>query len=283
MNRINSLFQKLKKKGEGALICYLPVISAEPQQSMEVADIYAREGVDLIELGLPSLKPWLDGRVIQKAHLNAWEQQVTIDVVLDLGSRMRVKYPEWPIVPMTDYSEILRYGADRFVKNCLTADMDAVEIPDYPVFAEGDVHNLRYNLAKSNIQFVSFCEGIKQTDHISPEYHLFRKIVKGTSSFLFIMASPGVTGKRANLAAEYLKDAVQNVRKVQKVEKTDFPVVIGFGLSTPEQVSRVIKEVGADGAVIGSAVTELVLNNGSRKELADFICSVKQATRKNEN
>jgi tryptophan synthase alpha chain len=116
---------------------------------------------------------------------------------------------------------------------------------------------------------------------MSPEYRLFHKIVRGTRGFLFLMASPGVTGKREYLAVEYLKSAVQNIRKAQVEEKNDFPVVVGFGLSTPEQVSRVINEIGADGAVIGSAVSELVLRYGGKKELADFIRSAKRATRRN--
>jgi tryptophan synthase alpha chain len=279
MNRIKTLFQQLKRKREGSLICYLPVISTDLSISMDVADVYAKGGVDLVELAIPSDRPWLDGPVIQRLHLNARARRVSPDTAFAFGRLVRSKYPQWPITPMTDYSVIVSYGTDRFVEQCTRMEADAVEIPDYPVFSAGDPHAFRTKIENSHLDFISFCDGLSQSQETSPEYQLFSQIVKGTRGFLFLMASPGVTGKREHLASDYLKRAVENIRKVQNKEKNDFPVIVGFGLSTPEHVRRVVNEVGADGVVIGSAVSELILAHGGQKELVDFVRSIKQATR----
>jgi tryptophan synthase alpha chain len=65
------------------------------------------------------------------------------------------------------------------------------------------------------------------------------------------MSVTGITGERKELPP----DLVTNVRELRK--SSGRPVVVGFGISTAEQVRLVCTE--ADGAIIGSALVRRMM------------------------
>ncbi len=280
MDRIASTFHKLKDRGEGALICYLPIIDPDLRSSLEIAEVFINAGVDIVELSIPSILPWLDGRAMQLHHKTSVKNRATVDTAFALAKMLRIKYPEWPIAPMSDYSGVMAYGIDRFIEQCISSDVDAVEIPDYPAFGKNDPHNFRQKLRSRNIEFISFCDGLSHAVDPSDEYQLFYKIVADSKGFLFLMATPGVTGRRNDIAEDYLRTAVSNMRKAQNELNTNFPILIGFGLSSAEHVGKVVNDIMADGVIVGSAVSELIHARSSKNELTTFIHSLKIATKK---
>jgi tryptophan synthase alpha chain len=81
-----------------------------------------------------------------------------------------------------------------------------------------------------------------------------RKILVHADGFLYLVALLGVTGARGDLHPE----ALQLIRKVRS--QTDLPVCVGFGISRPEHV-RALSRAGADGAIVGSAIVNLIARN----------------------
>jgi tryptophan synthase alpha chain len=75
------------------------------------------------------------------------------------------------------------------------------------------------------------------------------KIKKCGSGFIYYVSVAGVTGARANVAAD-IGEMVEKIRS-----ETALPVAVGFGISTPQQAGTVAKL--ADGVVVGSALVKL--------------------------
>jgi len=280
MNRLAKMFQTLGNKSEGALMCYLPTIGPDLTRSLEIADAFRKGGVDYIELSIPCVYPWLDGSAMQKHHLESLTTYASVDSAFDLGREVRSRYPDWPILPMAFYSAVISYGVDRFVRKCREIEADGVEIPDYPAFADDDPHSLREKLHRAGVAFITFCDGISMAPRGSREYELLCKLVRGTVGFMFLTATPGVTGARKSMATEYLTNAVRRLREVQDEQGVNFPIMLGFGLSTPEHVSTAISKIGVDAVVVGSAVSRHIHAQESAEELAAFVRTLKQATRR---
>lgn len=272
------MFEKIRTRNEGALLCYLPIIGPGLEKSLEIAQVYKECGVDMIELSIPCSCPWHDGSAMQKHHVTSIDTLATIDVAFALGKRLRSLYPDWPILPMAPYSAITTYGVDRFVKACVEMKADGTLLPEYPAFTQNDPQGLRADLINNGIDYIVFCDGISSSKPETKEYDLLCDIVRGARGFIFQTAVSGPTGVRDSLATDYLKSAVNNVRKVQQIEKNETPILVGFGLSTPEHVSLAINEACADAVVVGSAVSMRIHRNENLEEISKFIRSLKAAT-----
>ena len=66
MNLIDLKFERLKAKGEGALISYFP-LGEIGFDTMDMAKTYIENGVDILEIGFPVRNPYLDGEVISNS------------------------------------------------------------------------------------------------------------------------------------------------------------------------------------------------------------------------
>src|SRR5690625_4503727 len=78
-------------------------------------------------------------------------------------------------------------------------------------------------------------------------------ICEAASGFIYYVSREGVTGVREELAAN-IGEAVAEVKK-----HTDLPVVVGFGISTREQVRQIAAV--CDAPVVGSALVNCVKEN----------------------
>ncbi|MDD5493819.1 MAG: tryptophan synthase subunit alpha, partial [Dehalococcoidia bacterium] len=64
MSRISSVFKQGKRR---ALIAYITIGYPDIKSTLEVSELLANEGCDIIELGIPFSDPLADGVTIQKA------------------------------------------------------------------------------------------------------------------------------------------------------------------------------------------------------------------------
>jgi tryptophan synthase alpha chain len=145
-----------------------------------------------------------------------------------------------PILAMVSYSIIYRRGIDRFVDDCAAAGLAGLVVPDLPL-EESDV--LDATCKGANLSLVRLV-----TPTTPPERAA--EIAKRSTGFLYCVSVAGVTGARTDLP-EGLVERVKWLRT-----KTDVPVLVGFGVSTPEQV-KLLSGV-ADGAIVGSALVRRV-------------------------
>lgn len=219
----------------------------------------AEAGADLIELGIPFSDPVAEGPVIQEADYRALANGTTTDKIFDMVLRIR-KSCNVPLAFMTYANPIFTYGADRFMKNCQGAGIDAVIVPDIP-FEERN--ELLPFCSKHNVTFISMIAPTSQ--------NRIRMIAAEAEGFVYCVSSLGVTGVRQELGNE----ASEMAKLVKEVK--DIPCAIGFGISTPEQAASMIKF--SDGVIVGSAIVRIIAQYGENcvPHVVDYVRSMKNA------
>ncbi|MHC1783084.1 MAG: tryptophan synthase subunit alpha [Anaerolineaceae bacterium] len=278
MNRVDTMFRRLKERNEGALMCYLPESGSNFRYSMEIIDAFVEGGVDMIELCIPGGAPWLDGAPMQTHHKNDFDFGINAERAFELAALVRSRYPELPILPMGYVSAIVQMGVDRFVSLAKAADIDGFELPDYPSIKADDPLKFHQKMREKNMWNVNFIDGICLSREGSPEFELLTAILTDARGFLFMTATAGVTGGTGDVALEHLTNSVARVRDVQTVIKNECPVLVGFGLTTPTHVRQVISIVKADAVVVGSAVSRLINKITAPDEIMKFIKELKGST-----
>ncbi len=278
MKRVDNMFAKAKKNNQACLMNYLPSTGPDFSRSKEVIAAFIEGGCDYIELSVPGSKPWLDGTPMQMHHLQSGKTGIGPQQAIELGAEVRALYPDLPILPMGYVGDMLPIGVDNFVNMMAQADLDGMELPDYPSYSANDPLGFHKKMRAAGMCNINFCDGISLAKEGTPEYDLLKRIVTDIDGFLFLTATPGVTGSQGGVAVEYLTKAVARIREVQEKAGKVKPVMVGFGISTPDDVRVVVEEVKADAVVVGSAVSRLIHKNASPEEISEFIRELKLAT-----
>ena len=239
MNRIDKKFSALKKKKAKAFIAY--VTAGDPSLPMtgKIVLELERSGADIIELGIPFSDPLADGPTIQAASHRALAKGVTLRKVFRTVGSLR-KNTDIPIVFMTYYNPVLRYGILNFVKGCKASGVDGVIIPDLPY---EEAKDLIAASRKARIATIFLAAPTSTKTRI-------KNIVKNSTGFIYYVSLTGVTGARRELPAEI----TSNVRAIKSITKK--PVAVGFGISTRSQAKEVARR--ADGVIVGSAIVKII-------------------------
>lgn len=237
MNRIAGVFEKEK--------AFIPFVTAG-DPSIEITEqlvlVMAKVGADLIELGIPFSDPVAEGPVIQEADYRALSAGVTTDKIFDMVARVR-KVSNVPLAFMTYANPIYTYGTERFMENCKKVGIDAVIVPDIPFDEKEEIK--------------PYCDqyGITLISMIAPtSMERIRTIAKEAEGFVYCVSSMGVTGVRSEIGSA-VGEMISNVKEVK-----DIPCAIGFGISTPEQASKMAAI--SDGVIVGSAIVKIVAQYG---------------------
>jgi len=264
MSRIAARFQTLSEAGEGALIVFLVAGHPTPQQGAELLRAIADGGADIIELGIPFSDPLADGPVIQAASQRALAEKVTPAQVLEMAAAFRADR-DLPLVLMTCYNPIWRFGVEEFARQSAAAGVDGVIVTDLPPEDAGDW------IAAARASAVDTIFLLAPTSPVDR----MKKVVAVAGGFVYCVSRMGVTGAQDELPRD-LADLVGRIRA-----ETAKPVAVGFGVSRPEHVAEVCRL--ADGAVVGSAVVSLIdreqSSAGLAQTVADFVSELKAATR----
>lgn len=262
MSRIKNTFNRLKKKNETALIPY--IMAGDPDLATTKTLILEMEkaGCDIIELGAPFSDPLADGPVIQKAAIRSLKNRTSIADVLGLVVEVR-KTSAIPLILMTYYNLIFKYGEERFVNDAVAAGLDGLILPDLPPEEAG---TLMPPAKKAGLDTIFLLAPTSTGDRIK----LVSKVSQG---FVYYVSLTGVTGSKLGVGNS-IKDALLRIKAV-----TDKPVAVGFGISSPEQAAQVAGW-GADGVIVGSALVKVIEENLGNPELAHrvavFVKALKQ-------
>jgi len=262
MNRLEKKFAELKNKGRDALIVFITAGYPDLETSYKLIIELERSDADVIELGVPFSDPMADGPVIQEASQVALKSGVTLKKIFTLVEKAR-KVSEIPICLMGYYNPIFCMGVENFCRFCSVSGVDGVIIPDLPP-EEGKQLITRAN--KEGLDFVCL---ISPTTNVRRIKYL-SKISRG---FIYYVTLTGVTGSRAALAA----DLISKLKEIKSY--TSKPVCAGFGISNALQVRKICRV--ADGAIIGSAVVDIIKKNiGSPlliERVGNFVRSLKRS------
>ena len=253
-----SNIQKAFENGK-AFIAFITCGDPDLATTAEVVKEAARNGADLIELGIPFSDPTAEGPVIQGANIRALKGGVTTDSIFDFVRELR-KEVTVPMVFMTYANVVFSYGSEKFIATCKEIGMDGLILPDVP-FEEKE-------------EFQSICDryDMDLISLIAPtSENRIAMIAKEARGFLYIVSSLGVTGTRTEIKTD-LSSIVEVVR-----QNTSVPCAIGFGISTPEQAKKMAGL--SDGAIVGSAIIKLLEKYGTEapKYVGEYVKSMKDA------
>jgi len=249
MSRITEKFRNLKQKNEKAFIVFL--MGGDPTLHLTESLIYEleKQGVDMIEIGIPFSDPIADGPTIQKAGQRALKKNVSLEKLLELVKRVRKK-SNIPLLFMTYYNPVLRFGLDNFVRSAKKAGLDGVIIPDLTPEESGELFSL---CKREGLDLIFFVAPTSTPERI-------REVNLKSSGFIYCISLLGVTGERKNISRD-IKGFLKGIKT-----KLKLPVAVGFGISTPEQTKELSKLPEVSGVIVGSAIVKKIEENSGKKD-----------------
>ena len=255
MNRITKKFRELSEIRRSALIGYMTAGFPSLDFTGKLVMTMESSGVDIIELGVPFSDPVADGPVIQRASEYALRRGITLSGVINFVKGIR-KITEIPVLLMGYYNPLLAYGLEKFSKTAVNVGVDGLIVPDLPPEEGGE---LSKSCRKYGLSLVFLVAPTSPPERI-------KKIASASFDFCYCVSVTGVTGERTGMSAG-LKDFLISIRT-----RTRKPFVVGFGISTPEQVRCVAPY--SDGVVLGSALVNMFLQEKNPKIALRKACSL---------
>ncbi len=208
-------------------------------------------GADVIEIGMPFTDPMADGPAIQASSLRALEAGQTTIKTLQMVREFRKTEVDTPIVLMGYYNPIYIYGCDRFIKDALDAGVDGLIIVDLPPEEDDE---LCIPALAAGLNFIRLATPTTDDKRLP-------KVLTNTSGFVYYVSITGITGT-ATPDADIVGTAVKRLKN-----HTDLPVVVGFGVTTPEQAAAICTQ--ADGVVVGTALVNALMQTLTKDNMGD--------------
>lgn len=262
MGRINETFERLKKEKRKALVIFITAGDPDIETTVKLVKAASEAGADIVELGVPFSDPLADGPVIQASFHRAIHGGTNANRVLEAVKKIR-KDCQVPIVFMLASTLVINHGTERFMKDCATAGVDGLIIPDAPVDEAGEFAPSAKAVGLDTILLAApTSTGAR-----------LRRIVAMSTGFVYYISVTGVTGKKTATA----KEVTANVKKIKRLTK--LPVLAGFGVTGPEQAREL--SAHSDGVIIGSQAMRVINSAKSKAKavanLSEFVFSVRSA------
>ena len=248
-HRIDQTFAKRKAAGQAAFVAYMMAGDPDRAVSQKFLNAMPEAGVDIIELGIPFTDPMADGPVIEEAGIRARESGTTLSVVLEMASEFRKINDTTPIIVMGYANPLHHMGYTAFAAAAKAAGVDGAIIVDLPPEEDSE---LREAFAVHDLALIRLATPTTDAERLP-------KVVAGTKGFVYYVSMTGITGASFAQAGS-VTEQVSRVR-----EAANLPVVVGFGVKTPERAREVAKD--ADGVVVGTAIVKTLHEDGPEAAL----------------
>jgi tryptophan synthase alpha chain len=249
--RIDKAFQEKLAANEKLFVPYIMAGDGGLDALEEQVQFLAECGVSAIELGIPFSDPVADGPTIQKAGQRALKAGTTLKGVLEKLESFKEKR-NVPIILMTYINPVFHYGLEKFAEDAVKAGVDGIIIPDVPMEEEEPIAEV---LKQNNIAYIRLVALTSSEERAAT-------IASHSEGFLYAVSVMGTTGAR-KAHDEVVKDYLEMLK-----EKSQVPVLAGFGVSNVEQAQK----LGAhcDGVIVGSTIVDL-LHEGRKEEIKQLI------------
>ncbi len=247
---MNRLDQKLAS-GHPILACYLPV--GDPLIAQELADIYVECGVDIVELGMPSPNPHLDGKDVSASMARSIATGNDIQALAAMAARIK-SHADGPACICMCYSD---FGIDAALSASAYDNIDGLLMLE--LHKRPDAAKIHTEMRARDIRSISLISA-----DVTP-----RDLTAAATGdgYLMLQAASGVTGPRVFLDP-------CNAQKISRLRAAGLrqKILLGFGIGTAEQAAEGIG-LGADGVVIGSMCVRKALDGPAA--LRDFLTGIR--------
>jgi len=275
-HRYQQAFTELAKNNEKAFIPFVTIGDPNAEQSLAVIKTLIDAGADALELGIPFSDPSADGVTIQMAGLRALNSGMNTDICIDILTKVREYAPTIPIGLLLYGNLVFARGLENFYQDMAQAGVDSVLIADIPI---RESQPFRAAALKHGVAPI-FIAPPNASDETLREVSSFSR------GYTYVLSRAGVTGVDAQTSTSEAAQPAKSVANELISTLNEYhapPPVIGFGISTPEQVKDALS-VGASGAISGSAVVKIIENNLDDHQamlvaLKNFVTEMKAATK----
>lgn len=242
-SRVERRFAALKSEGRGGLVTFVTAGDPDPETFRKILSGLPKAGADVIELGMPFSDPMADGPAIQASSLRALKAGMTLAKTLEMVADFRKEDDVTPVILMGYYNPIYSYGVDVFLRDAAAAGVDGFIIVDLPPEEDDE---LCLPTLKAGLHWIRLATPTTDGERLPT-------VLSNTSGFVYYVSIMGITGTRS-ATREAIEEAMSRLKA-----HTELPVVVGFGINTPEQAREVASV--ADAAVVGSALVNRVAEN----------------------
>ncbi len=253
MNRVNQKLREDKK----LLSIYFTAGYPNLEDTVPIIQELEKNGVDMIEIGLPFSDPLADGPTIQESSTAALKNGMHSDLLFHQLKDIR-KSVSIPLILMGYFNPMLQYGVEAFCKKCQEIEIDGIIMPDLPL----DVYQENYAEIYKKYGLINIFLITPQTSD-----KRIREIDAASDGFIYMVSSASVTGSKAgfsNTQTDYFK-------RIASMQLKN-PQIVGFGINNAETFKQATET--AKGAIIGSAFIKHLSSNGVAG-VADFVKSIR--------
>lgn len=233
LNRLTKLFEN---KRENLLTVYFTAGYPKLDDTETIICSLAESGTNIIEIGIPYSDPLADGPVIQESGMAAIDNGMTLQVLFNQLTDIRTK-TQVPLILMGYFNQLLQYGVDKFLDDCVKTGIDGLIIPDLPLMEYEQFYKDKLTQRNISISFL-----------ITPQTEESRihKVDALSTGFIYVVSDSSITGMKTGISNQQIS-YFERIKSLQL--KT--PQLIGFGISDRESYLTASKY--ANGAIIGSA------------------------------
>ena len=261
MRGIQRTFENLRERREAALIAYVTGGDPEPRHTGDVIRSLITGGADIVEVGIPFSDPIADGPTIQAAVVRALKAGATPYSVIETVKEIK-RSIQTPIVLLTYFNPIFRIGQKKFLNMASDARVDGLIIPELPL---EESTGLKAAAEAAEIDTIFMVAPSSSEERL-------KRIVDHSSGFLYLVSHYGVTGAKESMRRITMK----LISRTTPYTRKRIPLAVGFGLSQPQHVRSVIVG-GADGAIVGSALVDIIAQN--REDVTAMLAKLEAKTR----
>jgi tryptophan synthase alpha chain len=251
---VGPLEAHLRERRDAGRKLLVPYITGGLGPWLDVVRAAADAGADAVEIGLPFSDPVMDGPTIQAASEQALAQGANPAAIL---TSLRDLDAGIPLVVMTYFNLVFHAGVERFAAEAVAAGITGVILPDVPL---EELHEWEPAALGAGLETIQLASPLSSDDRLAALCERSRGYVYGVNLL-------GVTGERVELG----RASAELAGRLKAT--TDLPVIMGFGVSTPDQARQVAEH--ADGVIVGSAIMRLLLDGGSPEQVGAFVADLR--------
>ncbi|EAR00665.1 tryptophan synthase subunit alpha [Maribacter sp. HTCC2170] len=255
MNRIN---QRLLED-EKILSIYFTAGFPKIDDTVKIIEDLEKNGVDLIEIGLPFSDPLADGPTIQESSTialnNGMHTELLFEQIKDIRNTVSI-----PLIIMGYFNPIFQYGVEAFCKRCNEIGIDGLILPDLPL----DVYQDEYATIFEKYGLVNVFLITPQTSD-----ERIKQIDEASNGFIYMVSSASTTGATSGFG----KEQQEYFNRISSLNLKS-PKIVGFGINNSETFRQATRTTS--GAIIGSAFIKHLRKHGT-DSISKFLKNVRES------